>query len=37
LAVIQEIKDLRKKETSHCLLRHGYVVTVNMIVIFNIM
>jgi hypothetical protein len=35
LAMIQEIKHLRKIETNHCLLRHEYFVTVNMIVIFN--
>jgi hypothetical protein len=35
LAMIQEIKHLRQKETSHCLLRHEYFITVNMSVIFN--
>jgi hypothetical protein len=37
LAVMQEIEYMRKKETSHCLLRHGYFVAVNMIVMFNTM
>ena len=35
LAVIQEIKHLRKKETSYCLLRRAYFVAVNMIMMFN--
>ena len=33
LAVIQEIKHIRRKESSHCVLRHEYFVAINMILI----